>query len=138
MDELHQPAEMDFSSTGNMVERWKQTVELYLDIAMAEKCKTLLYVIGRYGREIFNTFTFADREKDKLDKLIDKFQNYCIPKKNITMERHKFNTRTQGSTELIDQFVIDLKNVAKDCEFGFIKNDLIRDSRSYSTSFHFF
>ena len=118
MDKLHQPAEMDFSSTGNMVERWKQwkqTVELYLDIAMAdkteaEKCKTLLYVIGREGREIFNTFTFADGEKDKLDKLIEKFQNYCIPKKNITMERHKFNTRTQDSTELIDQFVIDLKN----------------------------
>ena len=114
MDKLHQPAEMDFSSTGNMVERWKQTVELYLDIAMAdkteaEKCKTLLYVIEREGREIFTTFTFADGENDKLDKLIEKFQNYCIPKKNITMEEHKFNTRIQGSTELIDQFVIDLK-----------------------------
>ena len=46
----------------------------------------------------FNTFIFAEGEKDKLDKLIEKFQNYCIPKKNTTMERHKFNTRTQGNT----------------------------------------
>ena len=43
------------------------------------------------------------------------------------MERHKFNTRTQGSSELIDQFVTDLKTIANDCEFGNIKNDLIRD-----------
>ena len=93
----------------------------------ADQCKTLLYVIGKEGREIFNTFTFAEAEKDKLDKLLEKFENYCIPKKNVTMERHKFNTRTQGSTELIDQFVTDLKNIANDCEFGDIKNDLIRD-----------
>ena len=55
------------------------------------------------GRDIFNTYTFAEAEKDKLDTLLEKFENYCIPKKNVTMERHKFNTRTQGSTELIEK-----------------------------------
>ena len=59
--------------------------------------------------------------------MLAKFENYCIPKKNVTMERHKFNTRVQGSTELIDQFVTDLKNIAINCEFGAIKDDLIRD-----------
>ena len=43
------------------------------------------------------------------------------------MERHKFNTQVQGSIELIDQFVMDLKNIAINCEFGAIKDDLIRD-----------
>ena len=40
MDKLHQPAEMDFSTSGNIAERWKswkQTVQLYLDVAMSEK-----------------------------------------------------------------------------------------------------
>ena len=49
------------------------------------------------------------------------------------MERHKFNTRTQESSELIDQFVTDLKNFANDCEFGDIKNDLIRDRIVWGT-----
>ena len=40
---------------------------------------------------------------------------------------YPFNTKTQCSTKLIDQFVTDLKNIANDCEFGDIKNDLIRD-----------
>ena len=47
--------------------------------------------------------------------------------KNVTMERNKFNTQVKGSTELIDQFVTDLKNIAINCEFGAVKDDLIRD-----------
>ena len=47
MDKL-QPSEMDFSSSVNIAERWKQwkqTVQLYLDISMTDKteadqCKT--------------------------------------------------------------------------------------------------
>ena len=106
MDKLNQPPEMDFSTSGNIAERWrmwKQTVELYLDVTMSgkpepEKCKAFLYVIGKEGREIFNTFVFPEEEKDKFTPLLTKFENYCIPKKKLTMERHKFNTRVQGST----------------------------------------
>ena len=100
-------------------------MQLNLDVAMSEKtekekCKAFLYVIGKEGWEIFNTFVFAEEQKDKLEPLLEKFESYCIPKKNVTMERYKFNTRTQGSTdsELIDQFVTDLKNIARDGEFG--------------------
>ena len=42
--------------------------------------------------------------------MLAKFETYCIPKKNVTMERHIFNTQVQGSAELIDQFAMDLKN----------------------------
>ena len=76
-----------------------------------KKCKAFLYVIGKEGREIFNTFVFPEEEKDKFTPLLAKCENYCIPKKNVTMKRHKFNTRLQGSTELIDQFVTDLKTL---------------------------
>ena len=86
-----------------------------------------MYVIGKEGREIFNTFVFPEEEKDKSTPLSTKFENYCIPKENVTMVRHKFNTRVQGSTELIDQFITDLKNIAINCEYGAIKDDLIRD-----------
>ena len=89
MDKLSQPPEMDFSTSGNNVERWrmwKQTVELYLDVTMSgkpelEKCKALLYVIGKEGREIFYTIVFPVEEKDKFTPLLAKIENYCIPKK---------------------------------------------------------
>lgn len=135
MEHLKQPPEFNFSSDGNMSERWKiwrQTMELYLDVAMSaadekDKCKTLLYVIGQDGRDIFNTFTIPGDDKDKINPLLLKFENYCIPRKNVTMERYKFNTRMQDKSESIDQFIIDLRNMSKNCAFGAIEEELIRD-----------
>ena len=72
-------------------------------------------------------FYFRQEENDKFTPLLAKFENYCIPKKNLTMKRHTFNTRVQRSTELIDQFVTDLKIIAINCEIEAIKDDLIRD-----------
>ena len=89
--------------------------------------QSLLVRDWKEGREIFNTFVFPEEEKDKFTPLLAKLENYYIPKKNVKMERHKFNTQVQGSTELIDQFVTDLKNIAINCEFGATKDDLIRN-----------
>jgi hypothetical protein len=56
-----------------------------------EKCKAILYVIGLEGREIYNTFHFGESEVDKLEVLLKKFEDYCIPKTNVTVIRHRFN-----------------------------------------------
>ncbi|CAC5407755.1 unnamed protein product [Mytilus coruscus] len=112
--------------------RWKQTMNLYLEVAMGEKtekeqCRAVLYVIGLEGREIYNTFNFGENEADKLEVLLKKFEDYCIPKKNVTVIRHRFNTRVQNSSESIDQYLTDLKLIAKNCEFEHLKDGLIRD-----------
>ncbi|CAC5390534.1 unnamed protein product [Mytilus coruscus] len=112
-----QPPEMDFSHEDNLSEkwkRWKQTMNLYLEVAME-------------GREIYNTFNFGENEADKLEILLKKFEDYCIPKKNVTVIRHRFNTRVQNSSESIDQYLTDLKLIAKNCEFEHLKDGLIRD-----------
>ena len=49
---------------------------------------------------------------------MEEFEKYCNPRKNITYERHVFNTRNQGPSEHIDMYVTDLKLKAKSCEFG--------------------
>jgi hypothetical protein len=92
-----------------------------------KKCKAVLYVIGLEGREIYNTFHFGEGEVDKLEVLLKKFEDYCIPKTNVTVIRHRFNTRVQGHSESIDQYVTDLKLIAKDCEFEHLEDGLIRD-----------
>ncbi|CAC5370552.1 unnamed protein product [Mytilus coruscus] len=109
--------EMDFSHEDNLSEkwkRWKQTMNLYLEVAME-------------GREIYNTFNFGENEADKLDVLLKKFEDYCITKKNVTVIRHRFNTRSKLN-ESIDQYLTDLKLIAKNCEFEHLKDGLIRDT----------
>ncbi|CAC5421269.1 unnamed protein product [Mytilus coruscus] len=112
-----QPPEMDFSHEDNLSKkwkRWKQIMNLYLEVAME-------------GREIYNTFNFGENETDKLEVLLKKFEDFCIPKKNVTVIRHRFNTRVQNSSESIDQYLTDLKLIAKNCEFEHLKDGLIRD-----------
>ncbi|CAC5396265.1 unnamed protein product [Mytilus coruscus] len=78
-------------------------------------------------REIYNTFNFGENEADKLEVLLKKFEDYCIPKKNVTVIRNRFNTRVQNSSESIDQYLTDMKLIAKNCEFEHLKDGLIRD-----------
>lgn len=134
MEHLKQPPEMDFADM-NLSERWrrwKQTMQLYLSLSMADKsekeqCSAFLYIIGQDGREIYNTFTFLENETDKIKPLFKKFDDYCNPQKNVTVERHKFNTRYQHKTESIDQYVTDLRLIAQNCKFEALTDELIKD-----------
>ena len=56
-----------------------------------------------------------------------KFEEYCSPRKNITYERHIFNSRNQGDNESIDLYVTNLRLKARTCEFGPLTDELIRD-----------
>ena len=87
----------------------------------------LLTCIGPKGRDIFSTFTFAaESDSDKLEKVIEQFDTYCQPRKNVTFLRHKFFT-CKGKSQRFDDYVTDLRHRAKDCEFGTLKEGLIKD-----------
>ena len=64
---------------------------------------------------------------DRLDILIQKLQDYCSPKKNVTVSRYYFNTRNEKSGEKFDTFLTSLKTLAKDCEYRELKDSLIKD-----------
>ena len=131
---LSQPAPLDLS--GNVAENWKrfkQRFELY-NVASGtstkdEKLQTslLLHVIGDTALDIYNTFTFDRGDELKLGKVLQKFEEYCTPKKNVTYERHRFFTRSQNEGETIDQYVTELRSRAKSCAFGDLTESLIRD-----------
>ena len=132
---LSQPAPLDLR--GNVAENWKrfkQRFELY-NVASGlskkdEKTQTsmLLHVIGDKALDIYNTFTFAaSGDEMRLEKVMEKFESYCMPKRNVTYERHKFFTRSQEVGENIDHYATELRNRAQSCEFGELTNSLIRD-----------
>ena len=91
------------------------------------QCSTLLTAAGEEALEIFYTFSVSDEDKVKIDVVIKKFEEYCTPKKNVTYERHVFNTRAQGATEGIDAYVTELRKLARNCEFGELHDSIICD-----------
>ena len=133
MEQLKPPNSLSFE--GNVAENWRtwvQKFDLYLIASdMAEKseerqCATFLHVAGDEALKVYNTLECADRKLD-LDVLKESFRKYCEPRKNVTYLRHIFFTRAQGQNETIDAYVTDLKIKAKDCEFGTLTDELIKD-----------
>ena len=122
---------------GNLKENWRRFRQLFDIFLVASginkkaedvKTNTLLHLIGPDAVEIFNTFEFAEPgDKAKLAPVLEKFEQYCNPRKNVIFERHVFNTRCQGSSETVDTYVTDLRMKARSCEFGELKDSLIRD-----------
>ena len=137
MEFLKAPSELDLSTTDSVSiqekwRKWRQAMALYLQFSMSEKtekerCGTFLYLIGQSGRDIYYTMTITDAEKDKLDVLFTKFEEYCNSKQNVTMERYKFNMCNQGKEETVNQYVVILKLLAKNCKFGSLEDEMIRD-----------
>ena len=135
MDQIVPPEKL--SLQGNLAENWrrfKQHFEIYLIAsgigAKAAKVQamTLLHVAGPEAVEIYNTFVWAaPDDSEKLQPILDQFQGYCNPRKNVTYERHIFFTRNQVVAENIDAYVTDLKLKAKSCEFGDLQDSLVRD-----------
>ena len=129
------------SQTGNVSELWrkfKRELKHYMiatGIASKnDECKTstLLYIIGDEGNDIYETFTFETAGDELIfDKVNQKFELYCTPKKNITLERFHFNHCVQEKEESSDQFITRLKHLSQTCEFGVLENSLIKDRIVY-------
>ena len=134
MDKFEPPSCLRFE--GNLSENWQkwcQELKLYLTATekdgKSDKIKTsiLLTCIGKQGREIYNTFQFEEGDDMKFNIVLQKFQEYCSPRKNITFMRHKFFTCKQREGQSFDEFVTELKKRSADCEFEQLRDSLIRD-----------
>ena len=91
MEKLNPPLNFNQDNLSQAWKRWKSEFDFFM-IATASESKSekvkssiLLTCIGEKGHEIYSTLTF-DVEADKmiLQKIIEKFDMYCEPVKNIT------------------------------------------------------
>ena len=141
---IQPPKGLDLTGSGssNISEHWKkfkQRFELYLEatdkVKNSDKQKTslLLTLVGEQALEVYNTFQFDAVEEGQLenkcvlDKVLKKFDDYCNPLKSVIFERFHFNKASQAENEPVDNFVLRLKQLSRDCEFGELRDQLIRD-----------
>ena len=135
MNQLKPPETLDFEShdLSHTWRKWKEEVTLYLDLATGKddtttKVKLFLYLLGAKGREIQKTMQYTTPEKDRtIEELLKSFDDYCDPKKNETVERHKFFMRNQEPGESFDKYVTELRILEKTCDFGTLSDSLLRD-----------
>ena len=136
MDKIPLPLALDLKAS-NKEASWKLFLQMWNNYEVAtdlsnepdnKRVATLLSVIGKEALEVFNTFTWTrSTDAQKVKEVLKKFEEYCTPKKNLTYERYKFNTRNQHYNESIDEFVTSLKCLASSCNFEVLKESLITD-----------
>jgi len=90
---------------------------------------TLLTVIGEDAREVFSTFAWENVGDDaKIEKVLEKFERYCRPRKNVPFERYCFNRRVQEEGETYEQYRTSLRKLSQSCEFNSITpQEILRD-----------
>lgn len=119
----------------NMAKEWKLWYTQFKIFMTASNLETqadrrkvalLLHHLGCDCLEIFNSFN-EDVDTIAYSTLVNKFESFFIPKVNIAMERHKFFICRQQPGQGIDEYVTILKNLSLNCEFGSLREDLVRD-----------
>lgn len=86
------------------------------------------YLVGESNRELMDTLmSDAARDTWRFKDIIDKFDGHCNPCVYETVERYRFFTKNQRSGESIDSYVTELRVLVKTCNFGQLRDSLIRD-----------
>ncbi|KAG1933981.1 retrotransposable element [Pimephales promelas] len=133
---LKPPANFDWNATciPKAWKAWEEEFSLYMDLSLTDadnktKVKVFQYLIGETGRELCKTLSAALPADGELtiEWLLTAFRNHCNPAPNETVERYKFFSRNQNSSETFDKYVTDLKVLADTCNFGTARDSLIRD-----------
>ena len=129
------PQKLDISpaNRGSSWEIFKQSWNLYeIATGLREKTEevrvaTLLSAIGSDALQIFNAFVWCNGEHASVETILRKFDEYCQPKRNVSFERHVFMSRKQKKNEMIDDYVLDLRKLARNCNYGQLTDSIIRD-----------
>ena len=88
---------------------------------------TLIYSMGSEADDIVQSLGLTADDQKKYDEVKKRLEDFFIVKRNVIFERAKFNLRSQEENEAVDVFITDLYNLAEHCNFGVLREELIRD-----------
>lgn len=109
---------------------WRKRLERYMSVSgqlqktEKQKIDILVYLMGEESEDILIQF---QKIPDTYEEVLNVFDKYFIPRRNIIYERFKFNSTVQKPGETIDLFITSLHTLAEHCNYGQLKEELIRD-----------
>uniref|UniRef100_A0A147BN06 RNA-directed DNA polymerase n=1 Tax=Ixodes ricinus TaxID=34613 RepID=A0A147BN06_IXORI len=83
--------------------------------------------MGREGEDVLCSLKLTEDEGKNYETVTAAFEKHFVPRANVIYERARFNRRCQEPHESVDEFITGLHRLAESCEYGPLKDDLIRD-----------
>ena len=89
----------------------------------------LVYSMGEEANDIMVSFGLTADDAKQCELVKNRFESHFIVKilRIIIFERAKFKLRNQKEGESVETIITDLHCLAEHCEFGVLKDELIRD-----------
>jgi len=93
-----------------------------------EQVSTLLYAMGDCADDTCILATLRlDETKATYNEVRTALNGYFDVRRNLIVQRALLNKRHQLAGESVDTFIQELYRLAEDCEYGSLKDGLIRD-----------
>ncbi|CAN8003195.1 unnamed protein product [Ixodes pacificus] len=83
--------------------------------------------MGREAKDVLASLKLSDEQKLDYDCVKNGFEKHFIPRRNIIYDRATFNRRKRETHERVKSFVTNLFKLAEKCQYGALKDELIRD-----------
>ena len=129
---LRAPAAFNFSKPEEW-RKWKTRFEQFrlasgLSAESEERqVSSLMYCMGEDAEEVLATTNITAEQKKEYRQVVQKFDEYFKVRKNLVYKRASFNLAHQVADESAEQFITRFHQLAENCEFGDLKNEMIRD-----------
>ena len=87
-------------------------------------------MIGALARRVFATFVWNPATNaEEIQPVLDQFEAYCRPRRDVPFERYKFYKRQQQAGETFDKYVTELRHLAINCNSDHISPEEILRGR---------
>jgi len=113
--------------------RWKRRFQQFRDASglsegpAQKQVSTFLYCLGEEAESVLASTNATEADRADYTRVLEKFDAFFKVRKNVIYERARFNRRTQQSGETAEQFIMTLYDLAEHCEYGDMKDEMIRD-----------
>lgn len=122
------PDQFNFSNPASWPQ-WRKRFERYMTVSglsskSDDEKMNALYIMGEKSEEIIIQFPAIPATYEEMLKA---FEDHFIPRRNVIFERFQMNSRVQLPGESVENFITALHTLAEHCEYGSLKEEMIRD-----------
>ena len=87
----------------------------------------LIISMGINAEDVLLAAGITDEDEKSYQTVVNKLNQYFLPKTNVVYERACFNLRIQKPGESVSDFITDVHKLASSCDYGQLRESLIRD-----------
>lgn len=123
--------QIEFFSAGDNFNEYIERMEKILEINKVKDDQYVSYLIGLGGGDLYKIIksVAAPQLPTQLTyaNLKTTLKGYFEPKRNVIGERFIFHRRQQKADENISDYIVEIKSLSQNCEFGTFLDEALRD-----------